>query len=399
MAAARSADRAGSLADSPLVGLVAPRDSADIVDFAMGSPMPLRDFPLDLFIVPEDEYRALVHDRLYYPLGMPALRQAVADYYCQRGLPTAAEQILVTNGAQQGLTLAAALYVQRSDAVLVEDPMYFGVLDILRIAGARTSSLPVGAEGVAPAVLRDRMIATAARLVYLTPTFQNPTGTVMPRAARKEVSRIAAGLGVPVVEDEVLAELVLDGTLPLPIAAYGADAPVITVGSLSKLVWLGLHVGWMRAAEPVIERLGRLKSAMDLGSPLLTQAIAVRLLGAVELARKLRGAELRGKRDAAATMLRERLPDWTFRTPGGGMFFWVKLPSGDAREFAQVALRHGVMVVPGPVMSAGDQQTQRIRLPFLADALTFANGVRRLTSAWREYRATDRRKLARVGMV
>jgi len=399
VAAARSASQASSLGDSPLLGLMTHRDDADIIDFAMGSPLPLQDFPLELFTIPEDEYRALVRDRLCYPLGIPALREAIADYYCKRGLPTVPEQILVTNGAQQGLALAAGLYVQRGDAVLVEDPMFFGVLDILRVAGARVLPLPLGAEGVDPGILRQRIAATAARLVYLTPTFQNPTGTVMPRAARKEVCRIASELGVPIVDDEVLAELVLDGTAPLPIAAHGADAPVLTLGSLGKLIWLGLRVGWIRAAEPVIERLARLKSAMDMGSPLLTQAIAVRLLGAVELARKLRRAELRPKRDAAASLLRERLPDWKFRIPAGGVFLWVKMPSGDAREFAQVALRHGVTIVPGPIMSATDQHAQWIRLPFLAEVPMLASGVKRLASAWREYRSKDQQRGARVGMV
>jgi DNA-binding transcriptional MocR family regulator len=235
--------------------------------------------------------------------------------------------------------------------------------------------------------------------VYLTPTLQNPTGGVLPRAARIEVCRIASGLGVPMIDDEVLAELVIDGVPPLPLAAHGADAPVLTVGSLSKLVWAGLRVGWVRAEEPVIERLARLKSAADLGSPLLTQAIAVRLLGAVEQARRLRRAELRGKRDGLTAMLRERLRDWSFRVPAGGVFLWVKLPCGDAREFAQVALRHGVMILAGPIMSPAGQHAQWIRLPFLAEISTLAAALERLAGAWREYAAEDRRALARVGIV
>src|SRR5262249_38059803 len=127
VAAARSAAQARSLADSPLLGVMAHPDGPDILDFALGSLLPLPDLPLDLFTIPEDEYRALVCDRLSYPLGIPALREAVAGYYCQRGLPTVPEQILVTNGAQQGLALAAGLFVQRGDAALVEDPMFFGV--------------------------------------------------------------------------------------------------------------------------------------------------------------------------------------------------------------------------------------------------------------------------------
>jgi DNA-binding transcriptional MocR family regulator len=399
VAAARSATHAGSLADSPLLGLMERRDEADMVDFALGSPLPLHDLPGDPFALPQDEHRALVCDRFYYPLGIAALRGALAAYYRERELPSAPEQILITNGAQQALALIVASYVQRGDVVLVEDPTYFGMLDVLRAAGARILSLPVGGEGVKPSVLRDRITATAARLVYLTPTFQNPTGTVMPRAARKEICQIASALGVPVLEDEVLAELAIDGATPPPIAAHAAGAPILTVGSVSKLIWPGLRVGWVRAEEPVIERLARLKSSLDLGSPTLTQAIALRLLACVEQARQRRRAELKLKRDAVATMLREQLPEWSFRLPAGGAFLWVKLPSGDAREYAQLSLRHGVRILAGPTMSAAEGCTPWIRLPFLVDMPTLAIGVRRLATAWREFCAGEKRAGTRVGLV
>src|SRR6185295_5332927 len=106
-------------------------------------PLPLRELRLELFTVPPDEYAALVHDRLNYPLGLPGARQAVANYYSKAGLPTRSEQVLITNGAQHAVALCTALYVQRSDSVLVEDPGFFGALDAFRVAGARISPLPV----------------------------------------------------------------------------------------------------------------------------------------------------------------------------------------------------------------------------------------------------------------
>jgi DNA-binding transcriptional MocR family regulator len=391
VAAARGAAHAGALAQSPLLGLLAHRDDEDIVDFALGSPLPLRELSLDAFTLPPDEYAALVQNRLYYPLGLPALRQAVASYYGKAGLPTRPEQVLVTNGSQHAISLCAALYLQRGDSVLVEDPAYFGALDAFRVAGARVSPLPVEAGGVPPAVLRDRISATAARLVYLTPTFQNPTGVVMPKASRREIARSAAELGVPVIDDGTLAELVLDAPPPPPpLASFAPAAPVLTVGSLSKLMWPGLRAGWVRAPEPIVERLARLKSANDLGSPLLTQAVAVRLLGVLEEARRLRRMELKPRRDLAAELLREHLPEWHFRLPAGGLFLWVKLPAGDSREFAQVALRHGVLILPGPMMSAAEQHAPYIRLPFLAEPEALRAGVRRLAAAWREYGAGAR---------
>ena len=390
VAAARGAAQAGALATSPLLGLLAHCTDEDIIDFAMGSPLPLRELPLDLFTLPRDEYAALVHDRLYYPLGLPAARQAVASYYCKAGLPTRPEQVLITNGAQHAIALCAALYLQRGDSVLVEDPAYFGALDAFRVAGARVSPLPVEATGVPIGVLRDRIIATAARLVYLTPTFQNPTGAVMPIAARKEVARIAYELAIPVIDDGALAEMTLGGPPPPLIATYAPSAPVLTIGSMSKLAWPGLRAGWVRATDPIIERLARLKSANDLGSPPLTQAIAVRLLAAIDQIRLLRRRQLKPRRDLMAGLLRESLPDWRFRLPAGGLFLWVKMPAGDSRELAQVALRHGALILPGPAMSAAEQHAPFIRLPFLAEEETLRAGVRRLAAAWRDYQPAGR---------
>ena len=400
VAAARGSAQANALAGSPLLGMLANREDDDIIDLAMGSPLPLRELPLELFTLPTDEYAALVRDRFYYPLGLPALRDAIALYYRALGVPTQAPQILITNGGQQAIALAAALCLQRGDSVLIEDPAYFGALDIFRAAGARIASLKVEHDGVSPAMLRDRITATAGRLVYLTPTFQNPTGAVMSRSARKDVARTAAEFGVPVIEDCVLADLVVEGSPPPPIAALAPDAPILTTGSLSKLITPGLRVGWIRAAEPMIERLARVKSATDLGSAVLPQAIAIRLLSAVEEAKRLRRAELRPRRDLLVRLLGEHLPEWRFRTPSGGVFLWVKLPGGDAREFAQAALRRGVAIVPGPVMSASEQHTSFIRLPFLAEEATLRAGVRRLAAAWREYRpAANTVRAHTVGMV
>ena len=387
IAAARGAAHAGALSKSPLFGLLAHQHSEDIIDFAMGCPLPLRQLSLDLFTLPSDEYAALVHDRLYYPLGLHATRQAVASYYCRAGLPTRPEQVLITNGAQHAIALCAALYLQRGDSVLVEDPAYFGALDAFRVAGARVSPWPVEARGA----LRDRIIATAARLVYLTPTFQNPTGAVMPVSVRKEVARIASELAIPVIDDSALAELALEGPTPPLIATYAPTAPMLTIGSLSKLAWPGLRVGWVRAPEPIIERLARYKSANDLGSPLLTQAIAVRLLAAIDQIRLLRREQLKPGRDLMARLLRESLPDWKFRLPAGGLFLWVKLPAGDSREFAQVALRHGTLILPGPTMSAAEQHAPFIRLPYLAEDEILRAGVRRLSAAWSEYQSAGRR--------
>jgi DNA-binding transcriptional MocR family regulator len=392
ISAARSATHAAALAASPLLGMLAAHQEGDVIDFALGTTIPLTELPSELFMLSADEYAAILRDQRYHPLGIVALRQAIAGYYSAAGFPTRKEQVLVTTGAQQAIALCGAHFLQRGDTALVEDPTFFGALDAFRAAGARISSLKVAANGVIPSVLRDRITATAARLVYLTPTFQNPTGAVMPRSARKEICRIATELGVPVIDDGALADLTIEGS-PMPaLAADSPEALVLTIGSLSKLICSGLRIGWVRASEPMIQRLARLKSAMDLGAPLLTQSIAVRLLGAVDQARQLRRLQFKAKRDLLVNLLRRHLPEWRYRIPSGGLFLWVELPKGDAREFAQVALRHGVVILPGTVMSATEDHARFIRLPFLTTPDLLKTGVTRLATAWRDYGSHDRRE-------
>jgi len=394
--AARQDAQTQALAASPMLGLFT-YETESTVDLALGTPAPLIELPPELFQLPADEHEALLRDRMYYPLGLPALRRAIAGHYGRSGMPTEPEQILVTNGAQQAVSLAALLYLERGDPALIEDPAYFGALDAFRTAGARLCSLPVGASGVSPAVLRDRMAATAARLVYLTPTFQNPTGAVMPVAARRAIAKMAGDFGVPVIDDNSLADLILEGQAPPPIACYGGTGAILTVGCISKLIWPGLRAGWIRATENVIERLARLKAALDLGSPLWTQAVAARLIAAIPEARRLRRKQLLPRRNVLAELLKKRLPDWEFRLPAGGLFLWTRLPRGDARELSQLALRHGVLILPGSMMSASGMQSRYVRLPFLAEPATLRVGIDRLAAAWREYQSSTRGSSAGMG--
>jgi len=175
------------------------------------------------------------------------LRQSIAALYSNNGLHTTQEQILVTNGAQQAIALCAGLFLQRGDTVLVEDPAYFGALDAFRAVGARISPLPVLANGVRPSLIRDRITATAARLVYLTPTFQNPTVEVMPKAARKEVSRIVTELGVPLIDDATVADIsFLRRCSAMPSLSIVQTGGSMSIGSLSK-ARVGGFAYWMAA--------------------------------------------------------------------------------------------------------------------------------------------------------
>lgn len=381
----------GSLARSPLFELLLsePRDQ---IDLSTGMPGALDGLTLDAFTLPEQELTSLLTTPGYAPLGLPELRHAIAGYFAQAGLPTSAEQILVTSGAQQALSLAATLYIQRGDTVMLENPTFFGALDTFHALGARLLPIPLDQEGLRVDMLQRTLDTSPPRLLYLTPTFHNPTGTVLSQSRRRTIAACAKEFALPVIEDNAFADLSLIGDVPLPIASFAPGEAILTLGSMNKLVWQGLRVGWIRASETLITRLGRLKVVADLGTGSLTQAIALRLLKHIEEIKVVRRQQLRLQLDLATRLLREYLPDWTWTPPDGGFFLWVRLPYGDASEFAQIAQRFALVVTPGTSMSVDASHQQYLRLPFLTAPSVLEKGIQRLTQVWEVYGQLAREK-------
>jgi DNA-binding transcriptional MocR family regulator len=346
--------------------------------------------------IDEKSLRELSRGPGYLPMGLPALRQAIARHLASSGLPTTEDQVLVTHGAQQAIGLAATLLCDRGDAVLIEDPTYLGSIDIFSGRGARLVTTPVGGDAAWVARLRETIVRTAPRLVYLMPTFQNPTGAVMPEACRKQLARLSREMQVPIVEDNTLADLSLAGRPPAPIAAFDPAAPILTVGSLSKLFWGGLRIGWIRASEEILQRITRLKIMADLGGSVIGQLVAVRLLAEAERVRAIRRREMRERLDRLTKLLSRHLPDWSWEEPAGGLSLWVRLPRGDASAYAQAALRHGVAVVPGALASPTGGCADRLRIPYVLDAAPMKEGVERLARAWESYAGAEKRRSAGV---
>ena len=329
----------------------------------------------------------LMSDHGYYPLGYPPLRQAIAAHLSARGLPTTQEQVLVTGGAQQAISLLAAYYVSPGSVIVLEDPTFPGAVDAFRAAGGRILSVPVHAAGADIELIAATISKSTVRAVYLMPTFHNPAGVVMPEAARRELARFGRISGVPLIEDNTLAELALGCEPPPPIAAYSRGAHIVSVGSLSKLFWAGLRVGWIRASRSVIAQLGQLKAVADLGSSLVSQAIAASMLVGSERISDLRRAELTGRLALLEDLVRTMLPDWRWRRPKGGLSIWARLPAGSSTELAQIAGRRGVLIAPGPLMSPTGRFDEFVRLPFDHEPAVLHEGVRRLASAWQSYAA------------
>jgi DNA-binding transcriptional MocR family regulator len=327
----------------------------------------------------------------YMPLGLPALRAAIAAHLERAGLPTRSEQVLVTSGAQQAIALIANLLVETGDSVVLEDPTYPGAIDAFTSYGARLTGVPLDSEGLSFEPLRDAVVRTSPRAVYLIPTCHNPTGNVLDEPTRRETMRVLEGAGAVVIDDMTLADLTLEARVAPPLAAYARDATVLTVGSLSKLFWGGLRVGWIRGPEGLITRLARLKAVSDLSGSAVSQAIATHVLGRAGELVALRRRQVRARLDHAARLLAQHLPDWTYRRPAGGLSLWLRIPAGDATELSAVALRHGVAIVPGTVNSPEGRGTDHLRLPFVAAHGTMEDGIRRVAAAWAEYAPEERR--------
>jgi DNA-binding transcriptional MocR family regulator len=178
------------------------------------------------------------------------------------------------------------------------------------------------------------------------------------------------------------------------VAAFSRTGRVLTLGSLSKVAWGGLRVGWVRGPAAFIDGLGRLKAATDFGLSALPQVVAGRVLDDLPAIASGRQALLRARRDAAQEELARSLPSWSWTEPEGGLSLWIRLPTGDADAFAQVALRHGVDVTPGSAHAVGAGCAGHLRLSYGPAPDVIRAGIARLATAWREYEAGPIRRLA-----
>jgi len=321
----------------------------------------------------------------YFPAGIPELRAAIAAHLGTAGLPTDPEQVIVTSGAQQAIGLAASLLARRGDRVAIESATFPGAAAIFGATGARLVTVPVDERGARVDRLRSAIETEGVRLAYLVPSFQTPTGTVMPETRRRELAQLSGEYELPVIDDCAIADLWLERPPPAPVAAFAPAAPIITVGSLSKLVWGGLRVGWVRAPGSLAGPLLRLKTAADLGTSAVSQALAAALLPRVDELRALRTRQLVEATTTLSDLLERLLPEWEWTAPAGGLTLWARLPGGDADEFAQVALRRGVQILPGSAVAPLREHDDHLRLPLLRDPAELTEAVHRLADAWSDY--------------
>jgi DNA-binding transcriptional MocR family regulator len=313
----------------------------------------------------------------YAPRGLLGLREVIAEHVRGWGLDADPDQVVVTTGAQQAISAAAACWVRPGDAVVVEDATYPGALAAFAQAGARVVGVAVDQHGARVAPLAAALEQRPA-LVYLQ-GLHSPTGAVLADRRRRDIAALADAARVPLVEDAALVDLAW-ASVPAPIASHAPHASIAVVGSLSKLFWGGLRVGF--AVAPARSRSGWRVRPHD-GLVGGGQALAEQLL---------RSAAPAGSVPAGVGPCRPATGGWRGSGPGhrrswtpprGGLSMWVRIP-GDGDAFARHAARHGVLVAsPVPLVPPGSgAHSDRIRLSFSAPEAELDEAVVRLAEAW-----------------
>jgi 2-aminoadipate transaminase len=324
--------------------------------------------------------------------GWTPLREALSGYLAAKGMAADASQIITTTGSQQGLDLIGKTMINPGDKVIVEGPTFLATIQCFRLYGADIVSAPIDADGVKVDELERLIIEHKPKLIYLIPSFGNPSGAMLSLAQRKRILELAAQHRVLVVEDDPYGELYFGAPPPPSMLALSDDVPgsrelIAYCGSFSKVLSPGLRVGWMVAEPQLLANAVMCKQFSDAHTSNLTQAIAAQYLNlnrmdaALDVVRKTYAE----RAQTMTSCLRQELGDAvSFNQPQGGMFFWSRLtaPNADAGEFAKRAIEKGVAFVPGAPFFATNPDKATFRLSFATAGLDkIVEGVGRLGAA------------------
>ncbi|MBK9124694.1 MAG: PLP-dependent aminotransferase family protein [Chloroflexi bacterium] len=319
----------------------------------------------------------------YRPMFEP-LRAWIADHMRRRGVDVQPENIFITSGNQQGLTILSRLFISPSDLAVTEAYTFTGVRQITQGRGARVIGVPVEPDGVELDAL-EAAFARQPSLAVLIPSYQNPLGVTLSDDKRRAVAELAARYRVPLVEDDPYSLLAFDGQPPRPIKAYDDEGWVFYLGSFSKMLAPGLRLGWIVAPPALGPRIVTLRESIDLESSALMQRAVHDYLARGLLPGHLRQLNA-ANRERCAAMLDALdthfggIADWT--RPTGGLFAWLTLHDESIDTMAHLpdAIdQHGVAYVPGSAFSVEGGGSNTIRLNFSASTSEqIREGVARL---------------------
>ncbi len=317
--------------------------------------------------------------------GLSSLRQSICSLSGSRGIRATEAETMILSGSQQGLDFLARLFLSPGDTVIMEEPSFFCARQIFEACGARILGIPVDETGMNLTVLESVLKRLKPKFIYTIPTFQNPTATVMSLQKRQELLNLAYRYHLPIVEDDAYGELRYEGEPVPPVKALDKYGYVIYLSTFSKVLFMGLRIGWLHAPAQVIQRLSGIKQLSDLHTNTLAQYILDVFIRKkyyeTHVQRVL--AENKKRRDlmheALVRYAPENIPmEWTI--PQGGLYFWLKLPDSiPMGRFYEESVRNGVVFVPGSVCCLEEPVSNHIRLNFTYPAVSLIpEGIRKL---------------------
>lgn len=325
----------------------------------------------------------------YYLYGLPELRAAIARRYTDRGVPTTPGQILVTTGAQNALALCLAAILRPGSRVLIEHPTYPNALAAIRRWGGSCVPVDLDPDGWDFERFREAVREARPELIYCVPDCHNPTGLIMPEDCRARLADMARLSGAALVVDETLTDLALDDPPPAPLSRFTREGMLlVSLGSLSKVFWGGLRVGWMRGPEAFIARAAAVKATIDMATPVLDQILACHVLAELDTIVAPRRAQLRANRAALMDILATSMPSWQAGMPSGGISTWVRLGAPVATRLSEVSRKCGVVITPGPLFGIDGSFEDYIRLPLTLTNEVLPRAIQRLVNAWTAVRDT-----------
>jgi GntR family transcriptional regulator/MocR family aminotransferase len=363
-----------------------------VINFGHGSP-PSEFFPVGHLrdaintILDRDGARALSYE---VTEGYAPLRAGVCDYVSALGIRSSPDHVLITGGTQQGIDLVVQALLSEGDLLVTENPTYLGMIDIARTRRVQIQGIPMDDDGIRLDMLENYILDNHPRLIYVMPTFQNPTGRIMPLHRRRQLINLANEYNIPILEDGVYHEFRYEGeTLP-PLKALDETGIVIHVSGFTKNLLPGIRIGYVITDGPHYERIMRVKQAADISTPNLNQRAIHLLLARGVLAQQLErnNRELRRRRDVAMAMASKHLPPGSrWNCPQGGLYMWVELPKSGptAAELYIQAIQLGVAYAIGNVFFTNGSGSYNMRVNYGAQRpAEIEEGFRRLGRAWRE---------------
>jgi 2-aminoadipate transaminase len=366
--------------------LKAPSDP-EVVTLAAGNPSPEAFPAAEMAEIAAEIFASDANSALQYGIseGYTPLRERTRERILKNhGVGSGPDDLIITSGGQQVIELAAKSLLNEGDTVICEDPSFIGALNALRSYGVKLFGVPCGAGGMDMDILEQTLIDhPGAKMIYTIPTFQNPTGEVMPLRSRKRLLELASRYNVTVLEDDPYRDLRYDGEDVPAVKSMDTEGRVVYAGSFSKIIAPGIRLGFALAPAALISKMTAAKQVSDVHSNLFFQVLVERYMARYDLdAHIARCRELyRARRDAMGIALKQYLPGAGWHLPEGGLFLWVNLPDGaDGTEFCRRAKEKKVMAVPGSAFLCEEGGfSSSIRLNFsLPSVEQIKTGVARL---------------------